>query len=400
MRHSPKPVGAKVPFAVFDLETKMKRRQFIGSVLVAAALMAAPAAAIADTNRIDVYITGDSNIINFWNNIIKPTYEKAYPSYKLNVVSARNAIAPIVERTLAALGTAADPQVDLFDENDPNLPAGAIKKGLWVDFKKAGLSNYAGINPVTLETDYGLPYRGTQVVLAYDKTKLDPKDAPTSWTELVAWMKNNPGQFVYNRPDTGGSGGNFVRRAIHEANGRDPSLFRIDNYAKGESDVLLAKGFEILKEIAPYTYGPGSYTADNMQSIQLLAQGVVIMAPVWSDMALDAINKGVLPETIGFVQLQDLAFSGGFAKMTVPTNAGNLEATLKLADMVLSPEIQTKVVTEIGAFPAITWEKLPKELAEKYATLQPASIPTFPGGPWAAAINDGWFRTVAPNVKR
>ncbi|MEO3388231.1 extracellular solute-binding protein [Mesorhizobium sp. CAU 1741] len=378
----------------------MNRRQLIGCTLAAAAFMAAPGAALADVNRIDVYITGDSNIINFWNNIIKPAYEAAHPDYTLNVVSARNAIAPIVERTMAALGTDTDPQVDIFDENDPNLPSGAIEKGLWVDFTQAGLENYGMINPVTLETNYGLPYRGTQVVLAYDTTKLDPEDAPTTWAELVAWMEANPGQFTYNRPDTGGSGGNFVRRAIHEANGRDPSLFRIDNYVEGESDELLAKGFEILKEIAPYTYGPGSYTADNMQSIQMLAQGVITMAPVWSDMALDAVNKGVLPETIAFTQLTDLAFAGGFADMTVPTNAGNLEATMKLADIVLSEEVQAKVVTEIGAFPAISWEHLPEELASKYANLQPASIPTFPGGPWVSAISDGWFRNVAPHVSR
>lgn len=378
----------------------MNRRQLLRCALATAALAAAPGAALADLNRIDVYITGDANIINFWNNIIKPAYESAHPEYTLNVVSARNNIAPIVERTLAALGTDADPQVDLFDENDPNLPAGAIEKGLWVDFTQADLEHYAKLNPVTLETDYGLPYRGTQVVLAYDTTKLDPADAPTTWDELVAWMEENPGQFTYNRPDTGGSGGNFVRRAIHEANGRDPSLFRIDNYVPGESDELLTKGFEILKAIAPYTYGPGSYTADNMQSIQMLAQGVITMAPVWSDMALDAVNKGVLPETIAFTQLSDLAFAGGFADMTVPTNAGNLEATLKLADLVLSAEIQAKVVSEIGAFPAIGWEYLPEELAAKYSNLQPASIPTFPGGPWASAISDGWFRNVAPHVSR
>ncbi|WP_029058515.1 extracellular solute-binding protein [Stappia stellulata] len=378
----------------------MNRRQLLSCTFAIAALMAAPGAALADADRIDVYITGDSNIINFWNNVIKPVYEDAHPEYTLNVVSARNNIAPIVERTMAALGTETDPQVDIFDENDPNLPAGAIEKGLWVDFTEAGLVNYDKINPVTLETDYGLPYRGTQVVLAYDTSKLDPADVPTTWDELVAWMKANPGEFVYNRPDTGGSGGNFVRRAIHEANGRDPSLFQIDNYVEGESDAMLAQGFELLKDIAPYTYGPGSYTADNMQSIQMLAQGVVTMAPVWSDMALNAVNKGVLPETIAFAQLQDLAFAGGFADMTVPTNAGNLDATLKLADIVLSAPIQEKVVTEIGAFPAVAWEHLPAELANKYAALQPASIPTFPGGPWVSAISDGWFRSVAPHVER
>ena len=378
----------------------MNRRELlqIGTMGALAGLM--PRIVLADTNRIDVYITGDSNIHNFWKNIIKPAFEQAHSGYQLNVVSARNNIAPIIDRALAALGSATDPQVDLFDENDPNLPAGAIEKGLWVDFANAGLSNYDKINPTTKESDYGLPYRGTQVVLAFDTTRLAAADAPGTWDELTAWIKANPGQLIYNRPATCGSGGNFVRRALNYANRRDPSIFRIDNYVPDESDALLAKGFELLKDIAPSVYGPGAYTADNMQSIQLLAQGVVTMAPVWSDMALAAVNQGVLPETIGFAQLTDLAFSGGFADMTVPTNAGDLDATIKLCDLVLSPEIQTKVVTEIGAFPAIEWEYLPEDLAAKYASLQPASIPVFPGGPWVSAISDGWFRTVAPHVQR
>ncbi|AGT08562.1 extracellular solute-binding protein [Paracoccus aminophilus] len=378
----------------------MNRRELLQFGATGALVGLMPRIALAESGRIDVYITGDSNIINFWNNIIKPAFEAAHSGYRLNVVSARNNIAPIVDRALAALGSSTDPQVNLFDENDPNLPAGAIEKGLWVDFAKAGLENYDKINPVTKESDYGLPYRGTQVVLAFDTTRLALADAPKTWDELTAWIKANPGQFIYNRPDTGGSGGNFVRRAIHEANGRDPSIFRIDNYTPGESDALLAKGFELLKDIAPSVYGPGSYTADNMQSIQLLAQGVVTMAPVWSDMALAAVNQGVLPETTGFIQLTDLAFAGGFADMTVPSNAAHLDLTMKLCDLVLSPEIQAKVVTEIGAFPAIEWKYLPEALSAKYASLQPASIPVFPGGPWVSAISDGWFRTVAPHVQR
>lgn len=359
-----------------------------------------PQAVLAKQGRLDIYIIADSNILNFWNNVIKPAYEAQHSGETLNVISGRGNASAIIDRAFAALGTGADPQVDLLDENDPNLPAGGIKKGLWVDFSKAGLKNYDKLNPVTVETPYGLPYRGTQVVLAYDGTRLDPKDAPKTWDEMVAWIKANPGQFIYNRPDTGGSGGNFVRRAIHEANGRDPSLFRIDNYVPGESDALLSKGFELLKDIAPRVYGPGAYAADNMQSIQLLAQGVVTMAPVWSDMALDAVNKGVLPETTGFAQLTDLAFAGGFADMTLPANAGNRDATLKLCDLVISPEIQARVVSDIGAFPTIGWDHLPKELAEKYAALLPPSIPTFPGGPWVGAISDGWFRNVAPHVQR
>ena len=95
------------------------------------------------------------------------------------------------------------------------------------------------------------------MLLAYDTTKLDPSKAPKTWADLVAWIKANPGQFIYNRPDKGGSGGNFVRRAIYAANGNDPSLFTVDNYTQAKGDEVLGKAWELLNDLAPSLDGPG-----------------------------------------------------------------------------------------------------------------------------------------------
>jgi putative spermidine/putrescine transport system substrate-binding protein len=380
----------------------MNRRELLvaGTALAGVTLM--PRLAFAEANRIDVYINGDANISDFWSNVVKPAFEKANAGVTVNVVIARgdNGTTPIVARAMAALGTKQDPLVDMFEENDPHLPKGGIEAGLWTDFSKAGLANYALLNPLGIETPFGLPYRGSQVLLAYDTTKLPKDKVPKTWPDLVAWIKANPGQFIYNRPDKGGSGGNFVRRAIHEANGRDPKVFKIDNFVKGQSEALLAKGFDILNDLAPSLYEKGAYTSGNTQSIQLLSQGAVTMVPAWSDQALQGINQGVLPATTGLVQLTDLALAGGFATSTVPTDAANLKLALKLCDFVLSPEIQTQIVSDIGGFPGISWEHLPADLKAKYADVVPTSIPTFPGGDWASAISDGWYRTVAPNLPR
>ena len=73
-----------------------------------------------------------------------------------------------------------------------------------MDSPAAGLSNYAKICPLAFDIPTSLPYRGSQVLLAYDTTKLDPANAPKTWPDLVAWIKANPGQFIYNRPDKGG----------------------------------------------------------------------------------------------------------------------------------------------------------------------------------------------------
>ena len=134
--------------------------------------------------------------------------------------------------------------------------------------------------------------------------------------------------------------------------------------------------------------------------MQLLAQSAVAMIPAWSDQALQGISTGVLADTTGVVQLQDLGLPGGFSRAVVFANGKNKDAALKLADFVLSQEIQTAVITELGGFPGVTWDNVDPALREKYADVIPQSIPVFPGGEWDVAINDGWYRNVAPNIDR
>src|SRR5882724_6356293 len=274
----------------------MNRRELLVAGTAFAGVSIMPQMVLAEANRLDVYINGDANISDFWSNVIKPAFEKANPGMTVNVVVARgdNGTTPIVARAEAALKTKQDPQVDMFEENDPALPKGGIEEGLWVDFSKAGLANYANLNPLLNQTPYGLPYRGSQVLLAYDTTKLPKEKAPKTWTDLVAWIKANPGQFIYNRPDKGGSGGNFVRRAIHEVNGRDPSKFTLANFSADYAKQALDPAWQLLADLGPSLYDQGAYTAGNTASLQLLSQGAVTMIPAWSDQSLQALNQGVL----------------------------------------------------------------------------------------------------------
>ncbi|MBE7733568.1 extracellular solute-binding protein [Devosia faecipullorum] len=381
----------------------MKRRDFmISTAGVMAGMVIAPRMSFAAEGVIDWYTSSDSNIFDFWANNVKPAFEAAHPGIKINLVDAGDAsgIQAIGERAIAAKQSGADPQADFFESGNARLPAGAIEAGVYTNIKEAGLANYSKVNPLAIDSDYSLPYRGSQVLLAYDTTKLDPANAPKTWDELVAWIKANPGQFIYNRPDKGGSGGNFVRRALHQANGLDPSAFTLDNFTEEYAAETLGKTWEILKDIAPHLYDGGAYSSGNTQSIQLLAQGVVTMVPVWSDQILQAIDQGVLPETTGLVQLQDLALVGSFTRAIVIENGANRDAALKLADFILSEEIQSAILTELGGFPAVSWDHVSAELRERFADIVPQTIPTFPNGPWEPAINDGWYRNVAPNVDR
>ncbi|MDC9824098.1 extracellular solute-binding protein [Devosia sp. ZB163] len=378
----------------------MKRRAFMLSVGGAAAgMVLLPRMAFAEAGKIDWYTSSDQNILDFWTNVVKPKFEAANPGVTLNLVDAGDGPGNIAigERALAALSTNSDPQADYFESYDPRLPDGAIDAGLFVNMKEAGLSNYSKVNPLAIDNEYSLPYRGSQVLLAYDTTKLDPANVPKTWADLVAWIKANPGQFIYNRPNKGGSGGNFVRRAIYEANGKDPAKFTTSNFAElGET--ALPPAWDILKDITPALFDGGAYTSGNTQSIQLLGQSAVTMIPAWSDQALSAIKQGVLPETTGLVQLSDLALPGGFSRSTVLSNGVNKDASLKLADFILTEEIQSAVLTELGGFPGVSWDYISADLREQFKDVIPTTIPSFPGGDWEKAINEGWYRNVAPNV--
>jgi putative spermidine/putrescine transport system substrate-binding protein len=381
----------------------MKRRAFMLSVGGAAAgMVLLPRGGHAAEGRIDWYTSSDQNVIDFWTNHVQPGFEAAHPGITLNLVDAGDNAGnlSIADRALAALRGGSDPQADYFENFDPRLPAGAIEEGLYVNLREAGLSNWDRINPLAIDTDYAVPYRGSQVLLAFDTTKLPMEEAPRTFADLVAWIEANPGQFIYNRPDKGGSGANFVRRAIYEVNGRDPSRFTVDNHTDEAAEAALQPAWDLLARLAPSLFDGGAYTAGNTPSLQLLGQSAVTMIPAWSDQALQAIDQGVLPETTGLVQLTDLGLPGGFARSVVLANGANRDAALKLADYVLSEEVQSAVLTELGGFPGVSWDYVDPALRERFAAVIPTSIPVWPGGPWEAAVNDGWYRNVAPNVPR
>ena len=44
--------------------------------------------------------------------------------------------------------------------------------------------------------------------------------------------------------------------------------------------------------------------------------------------------------------------------------------------------------------------RLLAEMQEKFKPVIAKTMPNFPGGDWTAAVTDGWYRNVAPNVDR
>lgn len=381
----------------------------------AAAATAAPAAADATATpmplptpppaaegktAINIYSDSDTNITDWYANVVIPAFEAKFPQYDVNIISTKGVaggIKSIVDRAQAALETNSDPQAELIEVDPASMPD-SVQAGLWMKMDETSVQGSKDIIDAARVSEFGMPYRGSQVLLAYDSSKLAEADVPKTFADLVEWVKANPGQFTYNRPDKGGSGGNFVVRAIYEVTGKDPSKFKA-----GPADpALLAeydKAWELLRGIHEATYDKGAYPSGNQPALQLLANGSVTMIPAWSDQALQALNNGSLPESIKLAQFTDLPMPGGYAMMGMPKNAKNAQGALDFMNFMLSPEMQVSVIRDIGGFPAVAWSTLPADLQTQFNSVITDNVPAWPGGDYNAARNKGWYEQVATNMQ-
>lgn len=356
-----------------------------------------------DKTTLNIYVDADTNITDWLSNTVAPGFEAANPKYKLNIVIARGGITmdDVINRTIAALQTKSDPQVDVIEGLDPSgFTKATLDAKLWVTFTKDNIPNYGTLNPTMNIIPYGLPYRGSQVLIAYDSTKIPANEVPKTFPDLIAWVKAHPGQFVYCRPDKGGSGGNFVIRAIYQANGNDPSLFTADNYSDDLAAKLLTPGFKLLADINSSIYQNGSYPAGNLPTLQLLANGSVSMITAWSDQSLQALGNGTLPDTVKLTQFTDFPMPGGYVYTAIPVNATHMDGALAFANYYISVENESSVVKDIGGFPTIKLDLLSKDLqAELSTALTDKAPPIWPSGKWSDALNAGWYKSVATTLK-
>ncbi len=376
----------------------MKMRWFL--VLAALLLLSVVAVQAQDRTPIYVYIDSDTNISDWWNNTIVPAFEAEYPQYEVVVTIVRGVgggTSDLANRALAALETGDDPQVDYLETINVEAFTEWVEADLFLELTEELVPNLATLNPATDRLPGELPYRGSQVLLAYNADFVAEDEVPTTYAELVEWIQANPGQFVYNRPDRGGSGAAMVTRAIFEVTGQDPSLF-----VPGEADEDLiaqfSEAWELLGSIHSSVYEGGAYPAGNTPVLELFANGSVNMITAWSDQTLQALNLGLLPESTRLAQLSDLPFTGGYSYSAIPRNAGNVEGALALANFVLSIPVQEEVIQEIGGFPAVQWDLLPEELQTQFTSVITDVVPTWPGGAYGAAMVEGWYNNVATNI--
>jgi putative spermidine/putrescine transport system substrate-binding protein len=240
---------------------------------------------------VTVFISGDTNVQDLWEKGLIPAFNKQYPN--ISVKTEIDLHGEHDQQTVAKLATSTkagdDPGYQLVDAGW--VTGQAAKANLLDKVSTSDISNLADVpaDTVSMGQGVGIPYRASSVLLAYDSTKV--KNPPKTLAALLQWIVDNPGQFAYNSPSTGGSGGAFVNTVLdsHLTKGQQDVL-RLKKDASAEA--AWKEGFAKLASLNPYVYQKGVYPNGNNQVLSLLGQGSIEMAPVWSDQFITAQKTG------------------------------------------------------------------------------------------------------------
>src|SRR5699024_11943748 len=96
-----------------------------------------------------------------------------------------------------------------------------------------------------------IPYRASSVLLAYNTDEVS--EPPQTLDELLQWIRDNPGRFTYNTPDSGGSGQSFVATALDHDVPDDVSEQMVTG-DHGDLDSRWDEGLDVLRALHPDTY--------------------------------------------------------------------------------------------------------------------------------------------------
>jgi putative spermidine/putrescine transport system substrate-binding protein len=311
----------------------------------------------AASSTIQVYISADTNIQDLWVKTLVPAFKLAYPGYDVNVTFDLHGDHDAQEtaKITAAAVLHKDPGADLIDGGFVTTLGAA---GLLYRPTPGLVPNIKDLNKTVLAAGKGgIPYRASSVLLAYNSTNVTTP--PATLDDLLAWIKAHPGKFTYNAPNGGGSGYSFVQTVIDKYLS-DADRKTLVVQAAPELQAKWAQGLETLRQLNKYTYGQnGTYPANNAETLNDLATGLVDMGTVWSDQFSSALKAGTMPANIKVTAIKNPSLTGGASYLGIPNSSVNKVGARLLANWVLSPAAQNLIVSgTLNGFPVIPLNKL------------------------------------------
>ncbi|MCP4405680.1 MAG: extracellular solute-binding protein [bacterium] len=317
-----------------------------------------------------VFFDFTNSFAPLWTEHIIPLFEEKY-GIKVEHHSVDRDLA--VQQMMAAKNAGQPSPVDLFFISAPQTKV-LMDNGLAANIPLHTLLPNARELDQTLATvtngvnhgGYMVPFHLNQTALGYDSRFVKAEELPTTFDELLAWAKANPGKFAATSPLRGGSGeGTMEGLMLHYVEGscRDA----LSNFDITDEEVTAWIGEGCLDPVAKFykEFNPVvEITNGNSDTLNLIANGEAYMGTVWEDMAYDFIGRGLLPRSVRFFLLKDGQVGGGDG-IFLPSASNKPAASLLFLDFVISPEIQVLKLQVNGSRSARTDLKLKDLLDEK-----------------------------------
>lgn len=381
----------------------MQVQKIIAAAMAAASLFGVSACGSAQASdskeTVTLWATGSDNMRQGYEAIQTAFNKSKYADkYQLKVefIMSGTGGQSLQDRVAAAKKAGkTNTDFDIIDLNNSDY-AGYVEKGgkdLFADLDTSRIPNYKNIKAKNSEegAKQMMPYRGTTVVLAYDSDKV--KKVPKTADALYRWIKNNPGQFAYNSPSTGGAGQSFVQTAIYNQIGDESALTSSDK----KWEAQWSKGFDLLKELHPYMYKSGGkvvYPNKNQGALDLLTNKEVSMIPTWADMYLTQKQMGTLPDSIKITQISP-ALTGTLASLAIPTIGSHKDGAYAVLDFMASDEAQNILLDKMAAIPVVDTAKLDQDKVKLIAGLDVTKFRTASIGSLSDDLNKQWDEQIA-----
>jgi len=311
---------------------------------------------------------GDTNMLEFFQEVVGKAFTEKYPNIKINVVGtgpsddgSRN-IYTKWKAQLDAKRTAWDIDAGCVNES---IMAEMIRDKVIVPYVPE-LTNAKYVNTPASEYALGTPIKGyvvplfkSQIVLAYNPDKV--KNPPKNMNELETWIKANPNKFGYNGVTGGASGVGFVAAWLY-AKSNDYQRIAVTGPYSASNTASWPAIMKQLKDL------PVVITQGNAGTLDMLNRGEIDIGPVWVDMLLLWKSEGRMNPNIRML-LPEPGLPGQPMYLVVGTNATNLEAAKLFCDFIADPQVQAKYVVDAYTwYPGVDSEEVFKYCSEESKT--------------------------------
>ena len=366
----------------------------------------------ASGGTVNWYMWGGSDTINnYVSGWVGGVAQKEY-GVTLNRVGI-NDTADAVNAVLSEVeaGVTDDGSVDMIWINGENFRT--MKQGNLVFCGYNGkLPNNALVdwNDPAIAYDFGtpvdeceVPWNKVQFAIAYDSARV--QSPPSSLSDLLDWIKANPGRFAYPAPPDF-TGSVFVRHVFYLAAGGHEKL--LGSFDKSAYDEVAPKAWKILNDLEPYLWREGSTYPNDINALaQLFSnQEVDFIFSYDASSFGKGVEDGRYPETTRSYGFSDGSI-GNTNYVAIPVNSPNKAAALVVANILLRPEAQLeKAKPDVwGAQQVIKLDRVPGGIREKFGSIprHPAVVSsdelsrnTLPElrGDWVPEIEKGWRENV------